>query len=150
MGTSHLKLIAQDEEDLKIISAHLQDAVLKTGDLAYLPQKRRFVMVANRYCWECAGQGEAGLRMRCGVHFDGVLKVRAQNLRQDAPETAMELLALTYTPAADGAGVVDLSFAGGGKIRLEVECIDAALADLTGPWPAAARPTHRLDRTETA
>jgi hypothetical protein len=147
---TRLRLIAHDEEDLKILSAHLQDAVLRIGDLAYLPQRRRFVMVANRYCWECEGQGEAGLRMRCGVHFDSVLKVRAQNLRQDAPETPMELLAVTYTAGEDAAGIVDLSFAGGGRIRLEVECVDAALADLAGPWPAAAKPVHRLDRTESA
>jgi hypothetical protein len=147
---TRLRLIANDEEDLKILSAHLQDAVLKVADVAYLPQKRRFVMVANRYCWECADAGETGLRMRCGVHFDGVLKVRAQNLSQGAPQTPMELLAISYTPGQDGAGTLDFSFAGGGRIRLEVECIDAALTDLTGPWPAAARPQHRLDRTETA
>jgi hypothetical protein len=147
---NQLRLIAQDEDDLKIFSAHLQDAVVKIADLAYLPQRRRFVMVLNRYCWEGVMAGQAGLRMRTGLHFDGVLKVQAQNIRQDAPEAVMELLAIAFTPAGEGAGAIDLSFAGGGRVRLEVECIDAALADLAGPWPAAARPEHPIDRTERA
>ena len=145
-----LRLIANDEEDLKILSAHLQDAVVKVKDVAYLPNKRRFVMVANRYCWECEGMAPQGMRMRSGLHFDGVLKVKAQKLRQDAPETVMELLAIAFTPASDGAGAIDLSFAGGARIRLDVECIEGAMADLAGPWPATARPEHRVGRTETA
>jgi len=147
---NRLRLIAHDEEDLKILSAHLQDAVLKVADLAYLPQHRRFAMVLNRYCWEGETAASAGMRMRAGLHFDGVLKVSAQNVRQDAPETVMELLAIAFTPSGDGAGAIALSFAGGGKIRLEVECIDAALSDLAGPWPAAARPEHKLGRVEQA
>ena len=143
---SRLRLIAHDEEDLKILSAHLQDAVVKMGEIAYLPQSRRFAMVLNRYCWEENAVKRAGLRMRAGLHFDGVLKVQVQNLRQDAPDAVLELLAVAFTPGAEGAGSIALSFAGGGKIRLEVECIDAALTDLAGPWPAAARPEHRLGR----
>jgi hypothetical protein len=146
---NRLKLIAQDEEDLKIFSAHLQDAVLKIGDLAYLPARRRFAMMVNRYCWEGANAAPQGMRMRAGVHFDGVLKVQAQGLRQDAPETVIELLAIAFAPEGDGAGAIELSFAGGPKIRLEVECIDAVMADLLGPWPAAARPEHKIDRVES-
>jgi hypothetical protein len=150
VSVNHLRLIAQDEEDLKILSAHLQDAVVKIADLAYLPQSRRFAMVLNRYCWEAHQANNAGLRMRTGLHFDSVLNVRAANVRQDAPEAVMELLAIAFTPSGEGAGTVDLSFAGGGRIRLEVECIDAGLSDLAGPWPAAARPEHKLDRVEKA
>lgn len=150
VAVHRLRLIAHDEEDLEILSAHLQDAVLKVGDLAYLPQRRRFVMLVNRFCWESDAPNPSGMRMRCGLHFDSVLKVQAQNLRQDAPETVMELLAIRFMPSADGAGFIDLSFAGGPRIRLEVECIDAALADLAGPWPAAARPEHKLGRVEQA
>lgn len=143
---ARLKLIAHDEEDLKILSAHLQDAVVKMSELAYLPQSRRFAMVLNRYCWEENAVKHAGLRMRAGLHFDGVLKARARNLRQDASDAVLELLAVAFTPSGEGAGSIALSFAGGGKIRLEVECIDAVLTDLAGPWPAAARPEHRLGR----
>jgi len=149
-SAAHLRLIAHDEEDLKILSAHLQDAVVKVSEIAFLPQSRRFAMVVNRYCWEGGEDAPNGFRMRTGVHFDGVLKVRAQGVRQDAREAVMELLAIAYAPGTDGAGAIELSFAGGGMIRLEVECIEAAMADLAGPWPATARPRHRLDRVERA
>ena len=100
----------------------------------------------NRYCWEQDVTKHAGLRMRAGLHFYGVLKVQAQNLRQDAPGMVLELLAVAFTPGSEGAGSIALSFAGGGSIKLDVECIDAAMSDLAGPWPAAARPRHRLGR----
>lgn len=146
---ARLKLIAQDEEDLKIISAHLQDAVVKLSDVAYLPQSRRFAAVLNRYCWDDP-RGEAGMRMRAGLHFDGVLKVKAQNIRQHDPNAVLELLAVAFTPSGEVGGTVDFSFAGGARIRLEVECIDAAMTDLAGPWPAVAKPEHRIDRVEQA
>lgn len=146
---ARLKLIAQDEDDLKIISAHLQDAVVKLSDVAYLPQSRRFAAVLNRYCWEDQ-RGPAGMRMRSGLHFDGVLRVRAQGVRQNDPKAVLELLAVEYAPGADGAGMVEFAFAGGGRIRLDVECIDAAMTDLAGPWPAVAKPEHRVDRVEQA
>ena len=142
-----LRLIAQDEEDLKVLSAHLQDAVVKISDVAYLPHSRRFVAVLNRFCWEDASAPQ-GMRMRAGLHFDGVLKVQAQNLSQNDADAVLELLAIAFSKGADGGGSIDISFAGGGKIRLIVECIDAAMADLAGPWPAAARPKHWLDRVE--
>jgi hypothetical protein len=142
-----LRLIAQDEEDLKIISAHLQDAVVKVSDMAYLPHSRRFVIVLNRFCWEDRSAPQ-GMRARAGLHFDGVLKVQAQNLRQDDANAVLELLAIAFNKGGDAGGSVDLSFAGGAKLRLVVECIDAAMADIGGPWPATARPKHRLDRVD--
>ena len=141
-----LRLLAQDEEDLKIISAHLQDAVMRVGDLAYLPKHRRFAALVNRFCWEDCGEGNFGVRVRAGLHFDGVLKVQSQNLRQDDPDAVAVLLAIDFTPESDGGGVIDLLLSGGGRIRLEVECIDAALRDITEPRPAVARPAHDLER----
>src|SRR4051794_32742291 len=103
---SGLKLLAEDEEDLKIISAHLQDAVLRIGDLAYLPKQHRFVAMANRFCWEddCGGEGKTGVRVLCGLHFDSVLKVQSQHVRQDNPNAVVELLAVKFTPEQDGSG----------------------------------------------
>ena len=142
--TKSLRLLVTDEEDLAILSAHLQDAVMRVADLAFLPRQRRFAVILNRFCWEGCGEDETGIRMRAGLHFDGVLKVQAQGIRQDNPEAILELLALTFTDAKDGAGAIDLLFAGGGRVRLDVECIDAQLRDLAGPWPATARPEHGL------
>ena len=141
-----LRLLAQDEEDLKIISAHLQDAVMRIGDLAYLARHRRFAALVNRFCREDCEEGNFGVRVRAGLHFDGVLKVQSQNLRQDDPDAVAVLLAIDFTPQTDGGGLIDLLVSGGGRIRLEVECIDAALRDITEPRPAVARPAHDLER----
>jgi|SRR5579864_7399382 len=142
---SGLKLLAQDEEDLKIISAHLQDAVMRMGDLVYLGKQRRFAAVVNRFCWEDCGERKSGVRVRTGLHFDGVLKVQSYHVRQSDPDAIAELLAIDFTSEGDGGGAIDLLLSGGGRIRLHVECIDAVLRDMTEPRPAVARPEHNLE-----
>lgn len=142
---SGLKLLAQDEEDLKIISAHLQDAVLRVGDMAYLPRRRRFAVVMSRFCWEQDGEHPPGSRVETGLHFDTVLKVQSRDVRQDDPDALAGLLAINYAPLSGGGGMIDLVLCGGGLIRLTVECIDASLTDLSEPRPAVARPAHNLE-----
>ena len=146
MTEQGLRLLAEDEEDLKIVSAHIQDAVMRVGDMVYLPKSRRFAALLNRFCWEGCAEERIGERVRAGLHFDGVLKVQAQNVRQDDPNAVVELLALKFTPNDDIGGTVDLLLAGGGRVRLEIEYIEAALRDLTEHWPAVARPEHGLER----
>lgn len=140
MSARPLKLAAQDAEDLQILSARLQDAVGKLKDFAFLPRQRRFAMVVNRFQWE-AGQNT---RIRSGLHFDGVLKVQSQKLKLGAGEAVVSLLAIGFTPngGEDPGGVIELTFAGGGAIRLTVEAIEAELADMTQPWAARVRPDH--------
>src|SRR5262245_12540687 len=147
MSTSEsgLKLMAEDEEDLAVLSAHVQDAVMRIGDLAYLPKSRRFAAFLNRYCWEGCPENEIGQRIRAGLHFDNVLGVKALHVRQNNPEAVVELLAIRFLPNPDGSGHIDLLLAGGGCIRLEVEAIEAALRDVSGPWKARARPAHSLE-----
>ena len=145
MTDQGLKLLAEDEEDLKILSAHLQDAVMRVGDMVYLPKSRRFAALVNRFCWEGCGEERIGERVRAGLHFDGVIKVQAQNVRQDKPEAVVELLAVKFTPHNDVGGAVELLLAGGGRVRLEVEYIDAVLRDITEHWRAVARPEHDLE-----
>jgi hypothetical protein len=140
-----LRLMAEDEEDLAILSAHLQDAVMRVGDLAYLKKSRRFAAFVNRFCWEGCPEGSTGERTRSGLHFNNVLNVQAMNVRQNDPDAVVELLALRFEPKSDGAGLIDLRLAGGGRIRLEVEAIDAALRDISEHWPARARPAHSLE-----
>jgi hypothetical protein len=142
---SGLKLLAEDEEDLKIISAHLQDAVMRIGDMAYLPRKRRFAVVMNRFCWEQDGEHPPGSRVEAGLHFDSVLKVQSRGVRQNDPDALAGLLAINYSPSPSGGGEIDLVLCGGGQIRLSVECIDACLTDLSEPRPAVARPAHNLE-----
>ena len=139
-----LKMMVEDAEDLKVLSAVLQDAIAKVGDFAHMPKQRRFAFVANRFVWESAGDRKNGpfARVRAGCHFDDVLAVRQQNLKLDAKDGVLELLSIRFEPQADGAGVVTLDFSGGGAIRLDVESLNAQLADFSAPWLTKSRPGH--------
>ena len=142
-AVNELRLLAQDEEDLKIVSAHLQDAYARIGDIGYLPKAHRFAMLLDRFCWECGA--EEGSRRRVGLHLDGVLKVRTQGIDQTTPDEMLTLLAIDFLPGKEGEGAVDFLFLGGERIRLEVECIDATMTDIAEPWPASPPPPHELE-----
>ena len=143
MKQAELTLAAEDAEDLELISARLQDAVTPLKELVYLPKKRRFAALFNRFKWEDRRKG-ANLRVRSLLHFDDVLSVRSKNLKRGAPDAVVSLLAIRFTPsgADDPAGAIELVFAGGGTIRLDVECISAGLSDVGGEWAARGRPEH--------
>ena len=135
-----LRLAASDAEDLEILSARLQDAAGKLKDFTWLPKKRRFAAVLNRLQWEDGGK----TRVRAGLHFDGVLKVQSSKVKLGAGEAVVSVLAVTFKSSGseDPGGEIEIVLAGGGTIRLAVECIDAELADLTGPWAAIGVPDH--------
>ncbi len=138
-------LAAEDAEDLNVISATLQDAVAQVRDLVWLPKSRRFAALFNRFKWEAAsGSRSRNLRVRSGLRFDSVLAAKSHRINRAAPEAVLSLLAIRFIPKAPGdpAGTVELDFAGGGIIRLEVECINATLTDMSGPWAARGRPAH--------
>ena len=137
---AQLRLLAEDAEDLEIIAAALQDAVGKIGDIRYDAATRQVTLVLNRFRWE--SDTHMAERVRTGLQFGGVLNVQARKLRRDAPEAVLELLTIEFEPGEAPGGVVQLSFAGGGDLRLEVECVDAALADVSAPWPAKGTPAH--------
>lgn len=146
MASELLKLTALDADDLKVVSAHLQDAVLRVGDIRYLPVEHRFAVVLNRFAWEDAanGGGDGYTRRRTGLRFDRILGVKASNIRQGAPDAVLSLLAIEFEPAEEPSGFITLVFSGGGAIRLEAECIEAALADLGPVWSTASKPAHEL------
>ena len=137
---ARLKLLAQDAEDLAVISAAMQDAVAKVGDIDYEPKARRLTIAFNRYAWEAGG----GARVRSALQLAGVLKVEARKIRREAPEAVIEILAMTFEPGEAPGGVVTLSCAGGGDLRATVECVDAVLADVSQPWPTPRKPAHEL------
>ncbi|MCP1337945.1 DUF2948 family protein [Futiania mangrovi] len=138
-----LKLIAQDEEDLMVFSSLLQDALVRVGDMRFLPSTRRFALVLNRFVWE--GEGAARtrrpLRTRTGLHFENVRSAKARGIPLADEAHVLELLAIVSNEDESGLSI-DLVFAGGGQIRLEVETVEAQLRDLTRPWTAKSRPAH--------
>lgn len=138
--TKALRLLAQDPEDLDVISAAMQDAVMKVGDIIYEKAAKRLTIAFNRYRWEAGG----GERVRSGLQFGGVLQLQARKIRRGAPEAVLELLAMTFTPGEAPGGVVTLSFAGGGDLRATVECVEAVLADVSEPWPTRRKPAHEV------
>jgi len=140
-----LRLIAGDSDDLNVISACLQDAVTKVKDFAYLPGQRRFAFVANRFVWEASINKRIGpfSRVRAGIHFDDVLKVQQQNIKADASDAVVSLMAIRHDPGEeDDTSLIILEFAGGGTIRLEVEAVNAQIEDISEPWRTRSRPVH--------
>jgi len=141
-----LKLLALDTEDLEVISAHVQDAVVRVADMGYARADRRFALLMNRFDWTSAqGRRDKGVRKRTALHFDAVQSVVTSGYDPAAAEGVLNLLAVTFKPIDGPAGIVELSFAGGGTVRLGVECLEARLSDLGAAWAAAAKPAHSLD-----
>lgn len=158
-----LKLIALDVDDLRVISAHLQDAVVRVGDMAYLPKQKRFAAVANRFDWDRAlspppdgatpkkpSRGDTGLeRRRTGLRFERVLAAKVSGFDLRDRRSALALLAITFVPAADPdapGGDVTLTFSGGAAIRLTVECLELEMTDLGASWATKLAPVHPDDK----
>lgn len=135
---SPLRLLAQDQDDLAVISAALQDAIAKVGDISYEAKARRLTIAFNRFRWE-AGSRQ---RVRSALQVGGVLALQARKIRRDRRDAVVELLAIAFEPGEPPGGVLTLSFAGGGDLRADVECIDAVLADVSEPWPTPRAPAH--------
>jgi hypothetical protein len=149
---TELKLIAFDADDLAVLSAHVQDAVLKVGDIAYLPRERRFAAIGNRFDWADALAGGNSVkreytRRRAALRFERVLGAQVQGLDLSRKENVISLLALSYEPGEAPEGKVTLHFADGAAIRLHVECIEAELKDLGPVWRVASMPKHPTEET---
>jgi hypothetical protein len=146
-----LKLLALDPDDLRVLSCHLQDAVIRVGDMVYLKQEMRFAAIANRFDWERAAQSSAQTyqRRRSGVRFERVKAAQVQGIDLKQKDAVLELLAVTFEPAQQPSGTLTLQFAGGGAVRLQVECIEAELRDLGAAWRTRRKPVHRSDDSST-
>lgn len=137
-----LRLLATDADDLQVFATTLQDAVAKIGDIHFDSRGRLLTVTFNRYCWEIGGA-----RVRAGLQLGSVLGVQARRLRRGAKDAVVELLTVTFEPGEAPGGTVMLSFAGGGDLRISVECIDAVLADVSPPWRTRRTPGHDLSET---
>lgn len=134
-----LKLTARDTEDLKVISAHMQDALVRLADIRYLGKTRQFVFVANRFAWE---QQPSSERRRTGLHFEHVLSVKQQGIADFKGEAILSLLSISFEPHKDPSGTVVLMFSAGCTVRLDVEYLDLQLKDLGAAWATELTPYH--------
>lgn len=139
-----LKFLALDEKDLEVISACVQDSVVKTGELDFQAKAKRFLMPVNRFVWEREprAKGQPAERRRSVLHFDRVIGVKTSGLDRSKPDTVLSILAIRFLPDDSPAGKLELIFADNISILLDVECVEAQLADIGGAWAAQAKPRH--------
>ncbi len=139
-----LKLKAETADDLTVLSALVQDAVLSGADMTYDRTARRLALLLNRFRWEDRAQAEAQRRpferVRALLLISDVLSVRLAGVEPGAPGTVLSLLGIGWVPGADGTGRLTLTLAGDGAIAVEVECLNLALSDVTRPYVA---PSHK-------
>jgi hypothetical protein len=141
-----LKFVALDNDDLEVVATHLQDAEVKVGDVHWRPQEKRLVLGLNRFDWLAAsGTSPQLLRRRSALRFDRVVNCKCRGVKPDGKDAVLNLLTVEFEPTDAPAGTVTLIFSGGGVLRLEVECLEAELADLGPTWSTDTRPKHGDD-----
>ncbi len=145
----HLKFVALDADDLAVISAHLQDAVIKVADVLWRPAEKRLVMGLNRFDWTAAGNGagENYRRCRAALRFDRVLACKCKHVNPAGKDAVLNLLAIEFVPTDAPAGTVILTFSGGAALRLDIECLECELADLGPSWSTTVCPDHPVETT---
>ena len=144
--TNNLKLIGKNLEDLKVISAYLQDSIVTIKDIVFLEKNRTFIMVMNRFMWEDVEQGmfRQNKRIRCAIKFEEVIKVKSQNINQKKKNKFLECLAIKCGLTIEDIYKINIFFSGGGIITVISESIDVILDDLGKPWVAKYIPMHKI------
>jgi len=138
-----VKFVALDRDDLAVVSTHLQDALVKVADVIWRPQENRVVVGLSRFDWLAAESERPELR-RChsALRFERVRGCKCRNLDPAVRDAMLNLLAVEFSEDDAPGGIVTLIFSGGGELRLEVECLEAELADLGPSWATDTRPIH--------
>lgn len=154
-NVDELKLVALDRDDMEVVSAHVQDAVVRVADIFWQPREHRFVMALDRFDWMSAADLGPGAkpdyrRCRTALRFERVLSCKCRNLDQSNKDAQLNLLTVEFAERDAPAGLVTMIFSGGGVIRLEVECLEAELADLGEIFVAGACPNHFAAGSATA
>lgn len=145
-----LRLRAETADDVAVVSALLQDAVLEIADISWMPQRRRFVILCNRFRWEDKNAAESQdrpfQRVRALLQVDSALKVQSNGVDPAEKDTVVSVLSLGFEPGEDASGTLLITCAGYGEIALEVECIDVSLTDVSKPYEAISgkAPHHDL------
>ncbi len=138
-----LKFAVLDEEDLEVVSTHLQDAVVKVADVLWRAGENRVVVALNRFDWESAqAKRPEYRRRRSALRFERVLSCKCRSLDPAGKDAVLNLLAVEFEETDSPSGVVSLIFSGGAVVRMEVECLEAELVDLGPVWSAAKCPVH--------
>src|SRR5919201_1087106 len=138
-----VKFVALDRDDLEVVSKHLQDALVKVADVMWRPHEKRLVIALDRFDWLSAEGTKPELRRcRAALRFERVNCCKCRSVNPHGKDDILNLLAVEFAETDAPAGVVTLTFSGGGALRLEVECLEVELADIGPAWPCAERPVH--------
>lgn len=138
-----LKLVALDNDDVEVISAHVQDSVLKVGDIHWMAADKRLVIALNRFDWELAsGEEPEYRRRRSALRFDRVLGLKCKHMNPHDKDSVLNLLAVEFIPGDGVGGTILLTFSEGAALRLEIECLECELADLGPVWTTSKCPQH--------
>jgi hypothetical protein len=145
--TDELKLVALDKDDIEVVSAHLQDALVRVADIFWQAREHRFLIALDRFDWMSATDAKPDAkadfrRCRTALRFERVLACKCRGLDQTNKDARLNLLAVEFAQRDSPAGCVTLTFSGGGVIRLDVECLEAELADLGEVFTAELCPDH--------
>ncbi len=145
MKVKNLKLIARTTEDLRVISAHLQDSIVKTSDIANLKKNKIFLMQLNRFMWEDVEKGvfRKNKRIRTVLKFENVLKVASKNVDQKKNDRFLDFLAIETTKMPDKNYEMNLIFSGDVVLKLITEAIEVTLDDQGSPWESKNKPEHK-------
>ncbi|MEM9395649.1 MAG: DUF2948 family protein [Pseudomonadota bacterium] len=143
-----LRLKAEDADDLQVLSAFAQDAVLPGSEISWNSGRRRFGMLLNRFRWEdtdrAARGGRPVERVQAVLAVDDVLRVQSTGVTRDR-DTILSVLSISFQPGDDGTGRIEVTLAGDGAIGLDVECLNVTLKDVTRPYLAPSRRTPSHD-----
>ena len=146
MKKNNLRLIGKNQDDLKVISAYLQDSIVTVRDIVFLKQNMTFVMIVNRFMWEDVEKGvfRQNKRISCVIKFEEVIKVESKNINQDNKNKPLECLAIKCASIVNGTYKIKIFFAGNSIITIISEVIEVALHDLGNPWNVKHIPTHKI------
>ena len=141
-----LKLIGKNSDDIKVISAHLQDSIVTVRDIGFLKKNRAFIMIVNRFMWEDVEKGvfRQNKRIKCALKFGEVIKVKSQNINQKNRNKFLECLAIKCILTHEDIYNINVFFSGGGIITIISEAIDVVLDDFGEPWNAKYIPKHKI------
>ena len=137
---SGLKWLAKDAEDLGIVAAALQDAILRVGDISYSSKERSLSL----RLWRFRNESKKSERVLTGFRLDDILSIKARGIDRSDPEALLVLLDVHFTPYPEDppGGLIALQFAGGGELRLEAEAVEAICADISDPKGTDKIPLH--------
>ena len=141
-----LKLIGKNREDLKVISAYLQDSIATVRNMVFLKKNKIFVMIVNRFMWEDVEKGvfRKNKRIRCALKFEEVFAVKSQNINQKRKNKPLEFLAIKSVLTPNDYYEIRIFFAGDGIITINSEVIEVVMHDLDKPWNVKHIPKHKI------